>query len=745
MSDLELPQAVDSGRPPGTAEVPETQELFSGRRTFLKAGAAVGGGLLIGFHWSLIGRGGEAQAADTPSGAKAEAAWSPNAWIRIGRDDRVTLQVASSEMGQGVYTSIPMLLAEELECDWTRITVEMAPADKAYTNPLIGQQLTGGSTAIRAFYQPLRQAGASARDLLVRAAAQKWKVKDTECRAENGVVIHKTSDRRARFGELVDVAATLPVASGVFLKDPNEFRLIGKSVARLDTPLKVNGTAVYGIDVKLDGLLTAVVARCPVFGGKLRKFDGAKALAIKGVRQVLPIYSGVAVVADSFWAARQGCEALVVEWDEGANAKLASADIRATLERALKQKPAVARKEGDVARVTKAGALPAGSKTIDAVYETPYLAHACMEPMNATARVTKDGCELWVPTQAQTGVQFVTGRITGLPPEKIKVHTTFLGGGFGRRSEQDFVAEAVELSMRTNAPVKVVWTREDDMQHDYYRPATLNRLTATLDADGKPVAWRHAIAGPSIFARVFPNMIKNGIDKTSVEGAANLPYAFPNIEVTWVMENGAVPVGFWRSVGSSHNAFITECFVDEVARLANKDPFEFRRSLLALQPRHLGVLELAAQKAGWGLPLPAGHARGIAVAESFGSYCAQVAEVSLEQKQVRVHRVVCAIDCGTVVNPDTVTAQMESGIVYGLTAALRGEITVRNGRIEQGNFSDYPLLRFDEMPVVEVHIVKSIEAPGGVGEPGTPPIAPAVANAVFALTGSPVRRLPIRL
>lgn len=730
MSARDLPQAVDSGR-----------------RTFLKVSAAASGGLLIGFHWSLIGRGGEAQAAEAPAGApaKASAELSPNAWIRIGRDDRVTLRVASSEMGQGVYTSIPMLLAEELECDWTRIVVEMAPADKAYTNPLIGQQLTGGSTAIRAFYQPLRQAGASARDLLVRAAAQTWKVKDSECRAENGVVFHKSSDRRARYGELVDVAATLPVATSVFLKDPSEFRLIGKSVARLDTPLKVNGTAVYGIDVRLDGLLTAVVARSPVFGGKVRKFDGAKALAVKGVRQVLPIHSGVAVVADSFWAARQGREALVVEWDEGANAKLSSADIRTTLERALKQKPVVARKEGDVARVTKPGALSAGSKSIDALYDTPYLAHACMEPMNATARVTKDGCELWVPTQAQTGVQFVTGKITGLPPEKIRVHTTFLGGGFGRRSEQDFVAEAVELSMRTNAPVKVVWTREDDIQHDYYRPATLNRLTATLDAGGKPIAWQHAIAGPSIFARVFPGMIKNGIDNTSVEGAANLPYAFPNIEVSWVMENGAVPVGFWRSVGSSHNAFITECFIDEVARLANKDPFEFRRSLLALQPRHLGVLELAAQKAGWGLPLPAGRARGIAVAESFGSYCAQVAEVSVEQKQVRVHRVVCAIDCGTVVNPDTVTAQMESGIVYGLTAALRGEITVRKGRVEQSNFNDYPLLRFDEMPVVEVHIVKSIEAPGGVGEPGTPPIAPAVANAVFALTGNPIRRLPIRL
>ncbi len=732
MNDLTLPETID-------------QE----RRGFLKVSALASGGLLIGFHLPLASRVGEAAAAGND--------FVPNAWIRIDADDSVTLRVASSEMGQGVYTAIPMLLAEELECDWARIKVEMAPVDKAYTNPLIGQQLTGGSTAVRAFWTPLRQAGAAGRDLLIRAAAQNWKVKEDECRAENGVVLHKTSKRKATYGELAAKAATLPVPTEVFLKEPGEFKRIGKSTPRLDTPLKVNGSAVFGMDVMMPGLLTAVVARCPVFGGKPKKFDATKAKSVPGVRQVLSIHSGIAVVADSFWAAQQGRAVLAVEWDEGAHAKLNSAAIRKQLQQALKKKGVNARNEGDAAKAFKAAA-----QRIEAVYEAPYLAHACMEPMNCTALVKKDSCELWVPTQNQTGSQFVAVQITGLPPEKVKVNTTFLGGGFGRRSEKDFVAEAVQLAMATGAPVKLVWTREDDMHHDYYRPATLNRLSAALDKDGMPLAWRHEIAGGSIFSRVFPNSIKNGIDNTSVEGAANLPYAIPSLQVTWAMENGAVPVGFWRSVGSSQNAYITECFLDELAAAAGKDPYEYRRALLAKHPRHLGVLELAAQKAGWGTPLPAGRTRGIAVAEAFGSYCAQVAEVTVERGQgrsrhpasrdtspsldvVRVRRVVCAIDCGQVVNPDTVVAQMESGIVYGLTAALKGEITIKDGRVEQSNFHDYPLLHIDEMPDIEVHIVNSSEHPGGVGEPGTPPIAPAVANAVFAATGKPVRRLPIRL
>lgn len=698
------------------------------RRRFLKVSALAGGGLLIGFHLAA------------PHAADAPAEFAPNAWIRIDVNGLVTLRIGSSEMGQGVHTAIPMLLAEELDADWTRIKLEMAPADKAYTNPLIGQQLTGGSTTIRAFWTPLRQAGAAARSLLVRAAAKTWNVKEDECRTENGVVLHKASNRQARYGELATFAASLPAPGEVFLKDPDEFRLIGKSTPRLDTPLKVNGRAVFGIDIKLTGMLVAVVQRCPVFGGQLKKFDAAQARAVPGVVQVLAIHSGVAVVANGFWAAQRGRDALRVDWDEGTNAKLNSAGIRKKLEDALKKKGVVARSEGDAPKTLKKAA-----KRIEALYEVPYAAHACMEPMNCTALVKKDSCELWVPTQAQTSAQFVAAQITGLPADKIKVNTTFLGGGFGRRAEQDFVAEAVQLSMAMGAPVKLMWTREDDMRHDYYRPATLNRLTAALDADGKPLAWQHEIAGPSIMARVFPGAIKNGIDKTSVEGAANLPYAIPNLQVSWTMENGAVPVGFWRSVGSSQNAFVTECFMDELAAAAGKDPYEFRRALLAKHPRHLAVLELAASKAGWGAPLPAGRARGIAVAEAFGSYCAQVAEVVVENGKIWIQRVTCAIDCGQVVNPDTVIAQMESAIVYGLTAALKGEITLKNGRVEQSNFRDYPLLRMEEMPPIDVHIVKSGAHPGGVGEPGTPPIAPAVANAVFAATGKAVRKLPIRI
>lgn len=698
------------------------------RRHFLKVSALAGGGLVIGFHLAAT------HAADAPS------EFVPNAWIRIDTNGLVTLRVGSSEMGQGVHTAIPMLLAEELDADWTRIKVEMAPADKAYTNPLIGQQLTGGSTTVRAFWTPLRQAGAATRSLLVRAAAKNWNVKEDECRTNNGVVLHKTSTRQARYGELATLAASLPAPGEVFLKDPDEFRLIGKSTPRLDTPLKVNGRAVFGIDVKLPGMLVAVVQRCPVFGGQLKKFDAAKARAVRGVVQVVAIHSGVAVVANGFWAAQRGRDALRVDWDEGVNAKLNSAAIRKKLEGALKKKGVVARSEGDVPKVLKTAA-----RRIEALYEVPYAAHVCMEPMNCTALVKKDSCELWVPTQAQTSTQFVAAQITGLPADKVKVNTTFLGGGFGRRAEQDFVAEAVQLSMAMGAPVKLMWTREDDMRHDYYRPATLNRLTAALDADGKLLAWQHEIAGPSIMARVFPGAIKNGIDNTSVEGAANLPYAIANLQVSWTMENGAVPVGFWRSVGSSQNAFITECFMDELAAAAGKDPYEFRRALLAKHPRHLAVLELAASKAGWGSPLPAGRARGIAVAEAFGSYCAQVAEVVVENGKIGIQRVTCAIDCGQVVNPDTVVAQMESAIVFGLTAALKGEITLKNGRVEQSNFRDYPLLRMDEMPPIDVHIVQSGAHPGGVGEPGTPPIAPAVANAVFAATGKPVRKLPIRL
>lgn len=711
------------------------ERIAISRRRFLQVSLATGGALMIGIDVTACSRDGGAPVVN-PSG---QPLFAPNAWIRIAKDDSITLMVGSSEMGQGVMTAIPMLLAEELDADWSKVRAEHAPAHTDYTNPMNGRQSTGGSTSVRGFWRPLRETGAATRELLINAAAQTWSVPASECSTEPSVVVHKTSGRRLRYGELVERAASLPLPESAFLKEPAQYRYIGKPMPRLDTPAKVNGSAVFGQDVQLPGLLTAVVARCPVFGGKLKSFDASAAKQVKGVRHVVQVDAGVAVVADHFWAAQSGRDALKIEWDEGSEATLSSAQLRERFIAAI-DAGKVARSEGDAAKAAQGAA-----KKIDAVYEVPYLAHACMEPMCCTAHVRKDGCDIWVPTQGQAMAQRQASRHTGLKPETINIHTTFLGGGFGRRGEFDFLVEAVQISKAVNAPVKVLWTREEDVRFDRYRPATYNRLGAALDAHGVPIAWQHQIAGPSILSRFNPDIVKTGIDGTSIESAANIPYAIPNIRVTYALVNTPVPVGFWRSVGSSQNAYITECFFDEVARAAGKDPLLLRRELLKDHPRHRAVLDLAAQKAGWSTPLSKGRARGIAVVESFSSFVAQVAEVSISNGKVRVHRVVCAVDCGTVVNPAIVTAQMESGIVFGLTAALYGEITIDKGRVAQGNFNDYPLLRMDEMPVIDVFIVPSTDPPGGVGEPGTPPIAPAVANAVFALTGNPVRRLPIRV
>ncbi len=702
------------------------------RRNFLKVSAAAGGGLVLGFSFA------RAETALGPPSTNGGGAVELNAWLTIGNDDSVTVRVASSEMGQGVTTAIPMLVAEELDVDWNRVRVEFAPADEVYTNPFLGSQATGGSTAVRGFWNIVREAGAAAREMLMESAAQSWGVDAGDCRTENGFVVHDASGKRLRYGELAAKAATLPVPQLVFLREPADFTVIGLSKPRLDTPAKVDGSAVFGIDVVRPGLLTAAVLRCPVFGGVLKRYDADKAKSVKGVRDVVRISSGVAVVAEDFWAAKLGRDELEVEWDEGPYAQLSDAAILQQYREAL-PRGVVVRSDGDPEK------MPEGAgEVVKAVYEVPFLAHACMEPMNATADVRVDGCDVWAPTQAQTGTQRTAIRLTGLPADKVRVHTTFLGGGFGRRSEVDFVEDAIETSMAVNRPVKVIWTREDDIQHDFYRPSTYNQLTALLGGDGMPAVWVHGIAGPSILARRFPDRVKNAPDFTNIEGAANIPYEIPNVRVTYAMVNPGIPVGFWRSVGSSQNAFITECFVDELAAAVGKDPFEYRRAMLTKHPRHKGVLELAAEKANWGAPLSGGRYRGIAVAESFGSFVAQVAEVSLVgDNAVRVHRVVCAVDCGIVVNPAIVEAQMESGIVYGLTAALKGEITIAQGRVKQKNFDDYPLLTMAEMPEVEVHIMQSVEPPGGVGEPGTPPIAPAVANAVFAATGKPVRRLPI--
>jgi len=705
------------------------------RRNFLRASLATGGGLVIGFNLN----GCERPQAALPEAIKAEGAFVPNAWIRIAPDGAVTLMTASSEMGQGVMTSIPMLIADELDADWSRVQVEFAPAHPAYKNPLTGQQLTGGSTAVRGFWQSVREAGATGRAMLVTAAAKEWGVEAESCRTENGAVIHPSSGREFSYGELVEPAAGLPVPETVFLKEPGEFRYIGRRVRRVDTPEKVDGHARFGQDVAIPGALVAMVARPPVFGGKLKSYDDKDAKRIPGVRQILSVSAGVVVVADGFWAAERGREALRVEWDLGANANLNSDRIAQQFQDAVGNGKAV-RNDGDVD-----GALADAVTRLSAEYQVPYLAHACMEPMNCTARVTEELCEIWVPTQAQTRTQNTAMEITGLPRDKVQVHTTFLGGGFGRRSEGDFVRDAVETAKKVGEPIKVMWTREDDMRNDYYRPATFNRLEAGLDENGDPIAWRHQIAGPSIMYRISPGAVSGGVDGTSIEGASNLPYRFANLNVSYAMVNPGVPVGFWRSVGSSQNAYITECFLDEMARAARRDPYEFRLAHLDEGSRHARVLKLAAQKADWGNAPPAGRHRGIAVAESFASVVAQVAEVSVSGERIRVHRVICAVDCGTVVNPDTVEAQMEGAIAYGLSAALKGEITIDGGGVVQGNFPDYPLLRMDEMPEVEVHIVANDASPGGVGEPGTPPIAPAVANAVFAATGKPVRSLPIRL
>jgi len=682
----------------------------------------------------------------TPGGTTAPVAgpgptFTPNAWIRIAPDGAVTVVIDKAEMGQGIETSLSMLAAEELDADFSRVDIEFAPVAPEYKNPVFGSQGTGGSTTIRGSWLPMRTAGAAAREMLVAAAAATWGVEPSTCQSEKGEVVHAASTRRIGYGALTARAATMPVPKTPKLKSPADFKLIGTPARRLDGAPKATGKLQFGIDVQRPGMRIATVARCPVFGGKPAKFDSAAALTVKGVKKVLQVSGGVAVVADNFWSAKKGVEALNVTWDEGPHATLSSEKITEAA-KALARKPgAVAETRGDVEK-----ALQSATKRLDAVYEIPYQAHATMEPQSCTAEVRADGCDLWVGTQFQEALQKVAARVTGLPPSSVAIHTTYLGGGFGRRSEMDFAVDALEIAKEMpGTPIKVIWSREDDMRHDFYRPASYSVLRGGVDKAGKPVAWSHRIVSPSIMSRVFPHFVKAGIDRSSVEGAVELPYGTPNVFVDYHMHETGVPVGFWRSVGHSGNAFISESFFDELCALTKLDPFETRKTLMTNAPRLKAVLELAASKAGWGKPMGKGKGRGIACHSSFKSHVAQVAEVTVtDDGKVRVDRVVCAIDCGSVVNPDTVEAQMQGAIVYGLTAALKSEITLAAGKVVQANFHNFKLLTMSEMPVVEVHIVPSTESPGGCGEPGTPPIAPAVANAIFAATGKRIRKLPIK-
>ena len=708
------------------------------RRAFLASSAAVGGGLLIGLSLPSGLRRAFAQEAARPAPKIV-----PNAFIRIAPDDTVTILLKHSEMGQGVFTSLPMVVAEELECDWRHVRCEHAPADIVYAHTVFQIQMTGGSTSTWESFDQLRTAGAAAREMLIAAAAAKWGVPAGDCRAENGFVL--CGDRRARFGELAADAEKLPVPAKPKLKDPKDWKIIGRPMRRLDSAVKVTGEAEFGMDVRRPGMLTALVARSPWFGGKVRSFRAEKAKAVPGVVEVIEIPSGVAVLAENFWAARLGRNALEIDWDAGSMAGHSTSAQLEDYRKRVRTAGAVAANKGDAKT-----AFAKAAKVLEAEYEVPYLAHAMMEPLNCTAEVRPGSCEVWIGTQFQTVDQATAAKIAGLKPEQVKIHTVFLGGGFGRRANPraDFVAEAVHLAKAAGRPVKVVWTREDDLQGGYYRPLWVSRMRAGLDARNKPVAWAHTLVGQSILAGTpFASMIKEGIDETSIEGAADAPYlaAIADHRVELHSPEHPIPVLWWRSVGHSHTAFVVESFVDELAHAAGKDPVAFRRELLPPDSRRRRVLDSAVEAFGWGKPLPAGHAAGVAVHESFGSVVAQVAEVSADEGRIRVHRVVCAIDCGPVVNPLGVEAQMQSGIVYGLSAALHGEITFRDGRVEQSNFHDYPVLRLHEMPQVEVVIAKSNEKMGGAGEPGTPPIAPAVANAVFALTGKRLRSLPLRL
>ena len=695
---------------------------------------ALAGGFVLAFRLPVKAANEPEQPPDNPAGQ-----FAPNAFIRIDHAGKTTLVMPQVEMGQGVYTAVAMILADELDADFTAVTLEHAPAnDKLYGNPTFGIQVTGNSNSIRSFWKPLRVAGAAARAMLVQAAAGQWQVDPASCSASNGKVTHGASGRVLAYGDLVDAASGVPVPQNPPLKNPKDFTLIGKPLKRLDTPNKTDGKVVYGIDALLPGMKFATLAQCPVFGGKVAHVDDSAAKAVPGVRQIVVLDDLVAVVGDHTWAAKKGLDALVITWDEGPNAKISSADIWEDLRAASKKDGVVAKSVGDIAKGFAQG------ERIDGEYELPFLAHAPMEPLNCTVHVTADACEVWTGTQVMTRCQSFAAAASGLPLDKVTVHNHYIGGGFGRRLEADMVAAAVRIGKQVEGPVKVIWSREEDIRHDIYRPIYRDTISASLQ-NGKIVAWKYKISGSSIMARWAPSIFINGIDIDAVDSAVDMPYDIPNRQVEYVRaEPPAVPTGFWRGVGPNNNVFAIECFIDELARKANMDPVEFRRGMLGNNPRLKAALDLVAEKSGWGQPLPARTGRGVSVQPSFGSFIATVVEAEVDDKgEVYLRRVTSAVDTGIAVNPDTIRAQLQGGLIFGLTAALYGEVTIDKGRVQQSNFNDYRMLRIDQVPNIEVHVINSGADPGGIGETGVTAGPPALRNAIYAATGVALRRLPI--
>ncbi|MDI9780920.1 molybdopterin-dependent oxidoreductase [Pseudomonas putida] len=710
---------------------PSDEPAGLSRRSFIMAGAALGGGLLISFSLPISMRGAFAQGAE----------FSPNAYIRVDREGRVFLTIQPVEMGQGTYTSMPALIAEELEVGLDQVVIEHAPADdKRYANPMLGFQVTGGSTSVPANWKPLREAGATARTLLITAAANQWGVPASSCKADKGVVSHLESGKRAGYGELADAAARLPMPETVALKDPREFKLIGTPAKRTDTPDKVNGKAVFGIDARPEGVKVAAVMLCPIVGGTLDSVDPAPAMAVKGVRQVLRTDNSVAVVADHMGAARKALAMLQVKWNGGENANVSSESM-------LKNIMAASMEPGlEVQNVGNAKeALAKSAKKIEAVYQVPFLAHACLEPVNCTVHVRKDGCDLWLGIQVPARAKAVAAKITGLPEESVQVHNHLIGGGFGRRLEVDFVEDAVKLARQVDYPLKVIWSREEDTRHSTLRPFHYNHLSAGLDDKGKPIAWTHKVTGGSILARWLPAAFTDGIDRDAIRDASG-PYAFPALSVHYVRHEppkGITPA-FWRGVGHTQNAFMVEGLLDELIQLSGSDPFEYRYPLLQKHPRAVKVLQMLREKSGWDTPVAPGRGRGLALTSCFSTYAAQVAEVSVSPSgEVRVHKVSTVVDCGIAINPDSVVAQVQGGTIFGLSAVLFGNITFKDGKVEQGNFDTYRVLRINETPQIETWRVESDESPGGLGEVSTVTIAPAVVNAIYAATGKRLRTLPI--